>query len=652
VRSTLPVVMHSELRRLLRSGLGWVLFVAVPLLLPAVCILGAPLIFPDVSDATGIEGVISEDPNIEDRRKAQKLKRKLIPLQLPEALLSVVEEEDRIVQKEGGLPNEGPLTEDHPLAVVSVQGSEVVVTTRRDIIRSADAIRRLEPIVERASEQQMLTRLVAAGFSPEEALSVEITTIDRTEESERLGRSTGAYVPLLLFVLLLTGAMYSSVDLVTGEREHGTAETILSSPVDRRILMLGKGLVVLGMTELAMLLGLCSIAFLKLVPAAQSNQVVEGLDGGAFGVLLLLSAPLSAQIAGLTLCVASWAPTYRAFSIATVPLILGTTLAAALPTVQLIPMTPLISVLPLANLAMLSRELLAGTSTPGLTILAVCSAIAWSGGTLWLASRYLAREEAMVGGPPQKKESDVRRALTLWGIGLGMYWFFGQVAQVNNFALGLLFTQVVLIGGSALVALLFWNRPIFSSCSFTRPRVSHIMLTILVGVTLPALGTLAALAQAPFIPTSEASNQEFAELLLGNRPLLANLGLIALLPALCEEFFFRGALLGLLKGALSDRSRVILVAALFGIFHLSFNRILPTAVLGLALGLLVLWTGSLWTAVVAHFLNNALAVTIAHFELGNGDISLAWALAGSLACLGLLALIRKTRTTASAPPGP
>jgi len=94
------------------------------------------------------------------------------------------------------------------------------------------------------------------------------------------------------------------------------------------------------------------------------------------------------------------------------------------------------------------------------------------------------------------------------------------------------------------------------------------------------------------------------------------------------------------------------VAVFFGLFHISLSRILPTGVLGLVLGLLVLWTGSLWPAVLAHFLNNGLAVTVAFFELGGEEVPLPWAIAGSLVCLGLLALVRKTRTDVVPTPDP
>ena len=130
-------------------------------------------------------------------------------------------------------------------------------------------------------------------------------------------------------------------------------------------------------------------------------------------------------------------------------------------------------------------------------------------------------------------------------------------------------------------------------------------------------------------------------MLMGDRPLALTLLLIAVLPALCEELLFRGALMGMLRGVMGDRSRVILVAVLFGLLHLSLVRSLPTATLGVVLGMLVVWTGSLWPAVLAHGLNNSLAVTMAHFEVAPENHMLPLVLVSSALCITLLYLLRR-----------
>ena len=87
--------------------------------------------------------------------------------------------------------------------------------------------------------------------------------------------------------------------------------------------------------------------------------------------------------------------------------------------------------------------------------------------------------------------------------------------------------------------------------------------------------------------------------------------LMAFLPALCEEALFRGGLQNLLtRSTKKPWLSVIIVSFIFSIVHFSFYGFLPRFFLGLMLGLLFQLSGRLWLSILAHFLNNAAAVTV------------------------------------------
>jgi uncharacterized protein len=104
---------------------------------------------------------------------------------------------------------------------------------------------------------------------------------------------------------------------------------------------------------------------------------------------------------------------------------------------------------------------------------------------------------------------------------------------------------------------------------------------------------------------------------------LFNMGMIALLPAIGEEFVFRGLLQRLLKDWLGNIHAAIFIAAfLFSAMHMQFYGFFPRMLLGIMFGYLFYWTGSLWVPVWAHFINNGAAVIAAYLsQLGilNGD---------------------------------
>lgn len=90
---------------------------------------------------------------------------------------------------------------------------------------------------------------------------------------------------------------------------------------------------------------------------------------------------------------------------------------------------------------------------------------------------------------------------------------------------------------------------------------------------------------------------------------LVALTIVALLPALCEEFFFRGALMSALRRISGSwHWAVVISAVVFSTLHLEADAFLPRLLLGGILGTLFALTRSIWPSVLFHFVNNAAVV--------------------------------------------
>jgi membrane protease YdiL (CAAX protease family) len=93
-----------------------------------------------------------------------------------------------------------------------------------------------------------------------------------------------------------------------------------------------------------------------------------------------------------------------------------------------------------------------------------------------------------------------------------------------------------------------------------------------------------------------------------------NLFIIALLPAVAEEFIFRGAVQRSFTRMFHNPHVAIWITAIiFSAIHVQFFGFLPRLLLGAAFGYIYWWTGSLWYTMLAHFLNNAYAVCLAWY---------------------------------------
>jgi membrane protease YdiL (CAAX protease family) len=169
-------------------------------------------------------------------------------------------------------------------------------------------------------------------------------------------------------------------------------------------------------------------------------------------------------------------------------------------------------------------------------------------------------------------------------------------------------------------------------------------------IILPeALSEIEKMMQSSEVQIAEITEKMLNVSTLG--ALLFNVFLVAVVPALGEELFFRGTIQRLLsdwKGALFA---IWITAFVFSAIHMQFYGFLPRMLLGAFLGYLLLWSGSLWLPIIAHFVNNSVAVVFYYLKF-NGvkvidvetigtDDTLWLGIVSGIVCVFLGFLIRK-----------
>lgn len=89
---------------------------------------------------------------------------------------------------------------------------------------------------------------------------------------------------------------------------------------------------------------------------------------------------------------------------------------------------------------------------------------------------------------------------------------------------------------------------------------------------------------------------------------------IALVPAVCEELLFRGYVLRAFEKSWGPVVAMFVSALIFGFFHIQLGNVLPLTTLGIILALMTWLSGTIWPAILAHFINNGAAVLVgSHF---------------------------------------
>lgn len=111
---------------------------------------------------------------------------------------------------------------------------------------------------------------------------------------------------------------------------------------------------------------------------------------------------------------------------------------------------------------------------------------------------------------------------------------------------------------------------------------------------------------------------------------------VALIPALFEEFAYRGVVFGLLEQKVGQGAAVFLSALMFGLMHGNFVQIPFAFMLGLALGYVRAYSGTMWVSMAIHFANNAFSCTVQYLSgpLGSTAANLIY-LAMAVVLIGL-----------------
>lgn len=147
------------------------------------------------------------------------------------------------------------------------------------------------------------------------------------------------------------------------------------------------------------------------------------------------------------------------------------------------------------------------------------------------------------------------------------------------------------------------------------PHLSVLALGCIVLIaSIPAMDLIIELNESINLPDIFGELEDSAEgqvdLLIGSGSfidIVMSILIIGVLTGLAEELFFRGALQGLFFSTRINRHAIIwIVAIIFSALHFQFYGFIPRMLLGAYFGYLVWWSGSLWTSVAIHALNNSI----------------------------------------------
>ena len=459
-----------------------------------------------------------------------------------------------------------------------------------------------------------------------------VNEIDVATAEKRGGGMLGQILPLILILMTITGSIYPAIDLTAGERERGTLETLMVCPIPVVEIIIGKFLVVSSVALTGAALNLCSMGL-----TLQFGGFNEALAGGAetvipirvLPVILLFLIPLAVLFSALMLAVCSFARTFKEAQNYVTPVIVCTLVPAGLAALPGTELEDYMVVMPVANMVLLTRELLVGNADAGTILIVLLSTCLYAFTAVAIAVRVFGQEAVMFADSGSWRAQFDRRmirpsahpkpTLALMYVALLFpVWFYiqgGLSLRSDDFVVTVVMTQILMIMCFAVLpiaVIIYYKVDVRNSFSLRVPRLRYLLAAVLIGLSTWALThelIMVQLKYGLFGITEEAlkSSSKAGEQLLSLSPFVA-IFLLAVVPGISEELLFRGLFLNGLRNATRKWPAIIAVALTFSVYHYVIQRFVVTVSLGILLAYLCWQARSIFPAMIAHIMHNGVQI--------------------------------------------
>ncbi|MES2692372.1 MAG: ABC transporter permease [Verrucomicrobiota bacterium] len=247
-------------------------------------------------------------------------------------------------------------------------------------MRSSLAVGEVRRFFEGYREKLIVARLESRGLSPSFIKPFDITTQNVAPPEKVGGNTIGGLIPYLFILLCFTGAMYPAMDLTAGEKERGTMETILCSPVARIDLVFGKFLTVLtaslgtvacSLTSMGLTVAFGGSFFAKMAAgstaakgaatsAAATASFMPSFDPLGLLAVVGMVLPIAVLFSAALLTISLFAKTFKEAQTYVSPLIIVIILPAVIGMLPGVELNARLALVPILNVSLVSKELVSG----------------------------------------------------------------------------------------------------------------------------------------------------------------------------------------------------------------------------------------------------------------------------------------------------
>lgn len=455
---------------------------------------------------------------------------------------------------------------------------------------------------------------------------------DQSSSESSIGSILGGIIPFLMITAILMGSMYPAIDATAGEKERGTLETLLTLPVGNMELIMSKFLSVATISVVSVFINTLSMGGVAVYMFATIKSLTDGAE--EFNISTFIPAILISIVciiafalfmSAVVMCVCAFAKSFKEANNYVTPVTLVVMLTGYIGFIPNIELNSKTALIPVANICLLMKALLVFKYDFQLIMIVLFSNIIYAFISVWLLSRIYNSESILFGESLSgiklferrkniKKGSlpSVQESLLILVVALLVMVYLGGIMSLDNPIFGVVIPQLF-IGVLPLFAAVYIKADMKKVFSLKLPNIRNLAGSVVLIIGSSSGVLLLSNLLAYLMPDrNQAVNTGFEDILEG-LPFVPALLLIALAPAVCEELMFRGYMLTAFKNKLRLPAAICIVSILFGISHMSLIRLLPTALLGVALAYAINQSESIVCSGLMHFLNNGFSTFLLYY---------------------------------------
>jgi sodium transport system permease protein len=270
-------------------------------------------------------------------------------------------------------------------------------------IPSGFAAQNLAQFFYQLREQTVRERLQARNLPANLIDPFQVQQKNVAPQEKVAGALFGGILPYLIILMCLSGAMYPAMDLTAGEKERGTIETILCSPIARSELVLGKFFTVLTASIATAVFSMGSLAasyyFGKdfLAASAKAGAAAPSLSFGPAAILAVFAmiVPVAVFLSAALLAIALFAKSFKEAQSYLTPLTLVIVLPAVVGLLPGVELTPKLALVPILSTSLVSKEIMTGAYHWNYILLIFASSCAYAAAALYAAVKLFQREDVL-----------------------------------------------------------------------------------------------------------------------------------------------------------------------------------------------------------------------------------------------------------------